>query len=245
MTTLCVVSDELPQLPPPTVAPPPLPPPPPPPTPPPPPPIVRQRAEPLAARATAATIGIAVSITASVISIGAALARRRELVRVRDGELVSDHRLEQADDWVHGAAVIALLGLVAGAACFIPWFHRAYKNLTTWHATRFKSGWAIGGWFVPFLNLVRPYQIAKELATLSGPKPTKATNALPLWWGMVIVSAVGNRFIFSYDPETVDEFITFDTVSPIVDAIWIVAGICLIVVVRKVTKAQHELLQGV
>jgi Domain of unknown function (DUF4328) len=187
-----------------------------------------------------ATIGIALAIAASVVSIAAALARRRELVRVRNGQFVSDHRLEQVDDWVRAAAVIVLLGLIAGAACFIPWFHRAYKNLSTWHATRFRSGWAIGGWFVPFLNLVRPYQIAKELASYSGPTETQPTNALPLWWASVIIGAVGNRFIFSYNPKTVDQFVTFDTVSPIVDAIWIVAGICLIVVVRKVTKAQQN-----
>ena len=159
---------------------------------------------------------------------------------MHNGEFVSDARLNQVDDWVHAAATIVLIGLVAGAACFIPWFHRAYKNLSTWHATRFRSGWAIGAWFVPFLNLVRPYQIAKELATLSGPKPTTATNALPLWWALVIIGAVGNRFIFSYKPDTVDKFITFDTISPIVDAIWIAAGACLIVVIRKVTKAQQE-----
>ena len=56
----------------------------------------------------------------------------------------------------------------------------------------------------------------------------------------MIIGAVGNRFIFSYNPNTVDKFITFDTISPIVDAIWITAGACLIVVVRKVTKAQHD-----
>jgi len=191
-------------------------------------------------RGKAAIIGISVSIAASVISIGAALARRRELVRVRDGEFVSDARLEQVDDWVNAAAVIALLGLVAGAACFLPWFHRAYKNLAAMHGTRHKPGWAIGGWFVPFLNLVRPYQIAKELASLSGSKPTTPTNALPVWWAMVILATVVNRYMFTYNPETIDEFIRFDTVSPIADALWIVAGIFLLVVVRKVTKAQEE-----
>jgi Domain of unknown function (DUF4328) len=243
MTTLRLVSDDLPQLPPPTVAPPP-----PPPLPPPPPPMapVARRAEPLAGRATAATIGIAVSIAASLISIGAALARRRELVRVRNGEFVSDQRLEQVDDWVHGAAVIALLGLVAGAACFIPWFHRAYKNLHARHSTRFGTGWAIGAWFVPFLNLVRPYQIAKELVSLSGRAPTTSTNTVTVWWALLIASGIGNRVVFTFNPETIDEFIRFDTVSPIVDAIWIAAGIFLIVVVRKVTKAQQETsLQGV
>jgi len=232
------VSEELPPPPPPAASPPP--PPPPPPPLPRPPLAPRLRPEPLAGRATAATIGIGVAIAASALRIVGALARRLELVRVRDGEFVSDARMNQLDDWVHATAVITLLGLVAGAACFIPWFHRAYKNLMTWHTTRFSSGWAIGAWFVPFLNLVRPYQIAKELASNSGPNPTSPTNALPLWWGLVIVGVVGNRVIASYNPDTVDKFITFDTIIPIVDAIWIAAGACLIVVIRKVTKAQQE-----
>jgi Domain of unknown function (DUF4328) len=202
--------------------------------------VAGPRVESLAGRGRAATIGIAVSMVASLISIGVALVRRRELVRVRNGEFVSGDRLWQLDHWVHIAAVIALVGLVAGAACFIPWFHRAYKNLRTWHVTRFNSGWAIGGWFVPIANLVLPYLIAKELASLSGPKQATPSKALPLWWAMVIISVIGNRYMVTYDPKTVDEFITFDTISPIVDSIWIMSGICLIVVVRKVTKAQQE-----
>ena len=202
--------------------------------------VIGPRLGPLAGKARTATIGIAVSMVASLFSIGVALVRRRELVRVSNGEFVSGDRLWQLDHWVHIAAVIALLGLVAGAACFIPWFHRAYKNLMTWHVTRFSSGWAIGGWFVPFANLVLPYLIAKELASLSGPKQATPTKALHLWWAMVIIAAIGNRYMVSYDPKTVDEFITFDTISPIVDTTWILAGICLIVLVRKVTKAQQE-----
>ena len=149
--------------------------------------MIRRGVEPLAAHATIATIGIAVSMAASVISIGAALARRRELVRVRDGQFVSDHRLEQVDDWVRVAAVIVLLGSSPAPPVSSRGSIAAYKNLSTWHATRFRSGWAIGGWFVPFLNLVRPYQIAKELASYSGPNETAPTNALPLWWALVII----------------------------------------------------------
>jgi hypothetical protein len=180
-----------------------------------------------------------------VISIGAALARRRELTHVRDGGFVSDDRLQQVDDWVRGAAVIVLLGLVAGAVCFLPWFHRAYKNLKSWHGTRFGTGWAIGGWFVPFLNFVRPYQIAKELASHDGTNPTAPTMALPFWWAMVILGGLANRYMFTYDPDTVDEFITFDTISPIADAIWVLAGVCLLVLVRRITKAQQQTLQAV
>jgi len=213
--------------------------------PPPPPPlaVTRARAEPIAGRAKVAMIGIGVSMAASALSVAAALTRRRDLGRVKDGQFVSDARLQQLDDRVHAAAVIVLLGIVVGAACFLPWFHRAYKNLKTWHPTRFGTGWAIGGWFVPFLNLVRPYQIAKELASDSGPRPTNPTNALPTWWGLLIVGIVVNRVMFNQNPHTVDDFIKFDLISAISDAIWIAAGAALLVVIRSVTKAQQQTMQ--
>jgi hypothetical protein len=81
-----------------------------------------------------------------VLGIAASLLRRSELVRVRDGELVSDSRLEQVDDWVQVAGVLRIVGVIVGAACFLRWFHRAYKNLAAMHKTKHRPGWAIGAW---------------------------------------------------------------------------------------------------
>lgn len=189
--------------------------------------------------AKVAIVGIAVSMVSSVATIVAALIRRGELVRLRDGEFVSDARLQEVDDIVAAAAGFNLLGYVVGAACFIPWFHRAYKNLAALGRNRHKAGWAIGGWFVPFLNLVRPYQIAKELALGGDQTPKKnPTNLLPTWWALVIVSGLVGRFLFRAETETVEDFIRFDTVSAISDVVWIVAGICLIVLIRRIVASQ-------
>lgn len=64
-------------------------------------------------------------------------------------------------------SVVALLWLTTyliSSITFIMWFRRAYYNL---HQLvpylRFSEGWAAGSWFVPFLNLVRPFQILREL----------------------------------------------------------------------------------
>src|SRR5262245_12865276 len=174
MTTLLVVSDESSQLPPPNVGPPPPPPPPPlervPMMPPVVLPSVGPRVGALAGKARVALIGISVAMATSAGLIVAQLIRRREVVRLRDGDFVSSDRIEQVDHWVHVAAVLSLVGVAVGAACFIPWFHRAHKNVTSWHKTRWSSGWAIGGWFVPFANLVVPYMVAKEITSYSGPE---------------------------------------------------------------------------
>ncbi|MFD5148807.1 DUF4328 domain-containing protein [Streptomyces sp. NPDC058401] len=63
------------------------------------------------------------------------------------------------------AAALQMPVLVATAVVFIIWFHRAHTNAKAFRpdvATR-SSGWAIGGWFIPFGNLVIPCRMAREI----------------------------------------------------------------------------------
>jgi len=47
---------------------------------------------------------------------------------------------------------------------FIMWFRRAYFNLhQKVNHLSYSEGWAAGSWFVPIINLYRPYQIMKEI----------------------------------------------------------------------------------
>ncbi len=54
---------------------------------------------------------------------------------------------------------------------FLVWFYTVHKNLSSLHYVnqKYKSGWAIGGFFVPFLNLVRPIQVMREVWYGSNP----------------------------------------------------------------------------
>ncbi len=60
---------------------------------------------------------------------------------------------------------ISLLIGVVSAGVFIAWFFRAYKNLRRLGVQnlRYGDGWAIGAWFIPFFNWVRPKQIANDI----------------------------------------------------------------------------------
>jgi hypothetical protein len=50
---------------------------------------------------------------------------------------------------------------LATAVGFLVWFHRAYTNLPALgiEPLPYATGWTIGAWLVPLLNLVRPKQI--------------------------------------------------------------------------------------
>jgi hypothetical protein len=83
------------------------------------------------------------------------------------------------------------------ATVFIIWFHRAYRNLGSLGVAqlRWGTGWAVGGWFVPLLNFVRPKSIANDIWRGSDPAAsTEVADFEPqgpvpwfhnLWWIVV------------------------------------------------------------
>jgi hypothetical protein len=70
------------------------------------------------------------------------------------------------------------------------------------------------------------------------------TNSLPLWWGLLLVSGIGNRFLITMDTNTIDDYIRFDTIGAILEVVWIASGVCLIVFIRRVVRAQETWLAG-
>lgn len=75
-------------------------------------------------------------------------------------------------------ALIGLIGLaqiatyIATVVVFLMWLHRTTKNLPALGAGELEisPGWAVGSWFVPFLNLVRPYQAVRDAWKASSPQ---------------------------------------------------------------------------
>jgi Domain of unknown function (DUF4328) len=66
--------------------------------------------------------------------------------------------------------IVFLVGFVGSAVAVPMWMHRAYRNLPALRAQalRWSPGWAAGGWFIPFANLVIPFQVMRELWHHSG-----------------------------------------------------------------------------
>jgi len=89
------------------------------------------------------------------------------------------------------------------------WMYRAHANLTALGRTNldYTSGWAAGAWFVPFLNLVRPFRIMKEIWKGSDPSPPAqagdvAWKFAPVpamfgwWWATWLISNFASNVSF-------------------------------------------------
>jgi hypothetical protein len=102
------------------------------------------------------------------------------------------------------ASGLAGLGTVLVLLCtviaFCVWIHRTNFALQRIRGLTFTPGWAVGWWFVPFANLVKPYQVMVELWRASDPDGTGAdwwlrprSGVLPVWWGIWIFNGfLGN-----------------------------------------------------
>lgn len=71
-----------------------------------------------------------------------------------------------------GLIAIPEIGLrVICALSFFIWLNRAYNNLPVIGARNLQHspGWAVGWWFIPFANFVKPFQVVREIYAESAP----------------------------------------------------------------------------
>lgn len=98
---------------------------------------------------------------------------------VADPASVSSVEADASDRRQALIGMLQLLLYLGTVLAFLVWFRRAYRNLPILGAEslRFSNGWAVGAWFVPFLNLVRPKQLADDIWRASDPALPAPSNA--------------------------------------------------------------------
>lgn len=143
-----------------------------------------------------------------------------------------------------------MIAYLISAVTFIQWFRRAYFNLhlKVNHLSQ-TEGWAAGSWFVPIVNLYRPYQIMKELYKETKEFLTEKelnisksfnTNYLGIWWALWIISSVVGQFVFRYSmrTETLEEISRMTVVSMALNIIGIPLALVTIKVIREYSKVE-------
>lgn len=178
------------------------------------------------------------------------------LGRIADGERPSDAEIT-FNDTRQAVIGLAQTGLqIALYVAFIMWFYRAYSNLPRLGVTgglRFGPGWAIGAWFVPFLNLVRPKAIANDIWKGSDPDlPPQAGRAwqdgaipgalLGWWWFVWLITSLANNIALRtrLSAETAVELQANAATYIVADALGVPAALLAAQVVKKLNDRQEE-----
>lgn len=91
-------------------------------------------------------------------------------------------------------AVALLVGFFGAAVAFLMWLHRVVRQLNA-HGIDIgmSPGWAVGWWFVPFANLVRPYHCVRQIITALGGERVVQGTIVSTWWGLWIAGNILDR----------------------------------------------------
>jgi hypothetical protein len=128
---------------------------------------------------------------------------------------------------------------------FMLWLFRARASVEAWgiQGLGWGSGWAIGGWFIPFANLIIPRLVVDATWTGSGaPLGTttmarRSSTLIAGWWwtfiGANVLGLFGSAVITPVDG--MDVFAGFTAILAVLD---IVAAALAIVLVRRITRQQ-------
>lgn len=139
-----------------------------------------------------------------------------------------------------GSLLLAFAFLVASGVVFLCWKYRAAHNAKALDPLLAVSpAMAVGGYFIPFANLVIPYRAMASI--------TRATRAgegmVGLWWALHLITSFLSIAVVNTASE--DELIRppedIEHLSVGLDLINAVVGILLVV---KVTRAQAALFRG-
>jgi Domain of unknown function (DUF4328) len=148
-------------------------------------------------------------------------------------ELLADqHRA----DAING---LFLAAQVTTGVAFLVWFWRAYRNLDALDLPRrYGTGWAVGGWFVPFLNFVRPKQVADDIWASVNDAHPGGSALLGFWWAAWIASGAASFLARQGDNHTVNQALTTNALFLARDALFAIAAVLAFFVVRRLTRAQ-------
>jgi hypothetical protein len=144
------------------------------------------------------------------------------------------------------------LALLGTAILFLFWFHRVYSNVAaiTGQTTRHAPKWTIWGFFVPFLNVIRPQQIMRESwdAMLQHwlRNTTESVARIPrdlvnVWWGLFILTRLAEYFAarIEWRAEVASDMLVAVRAAQVANAIDALAAVVAILLVRNVTSLQR------
>lgn len=214
----------------------------------------REGYRPLRIRAIVVRWLLLAAVVLQLVAVGSTWAELRLVERMEVGDLVTQAELDDSDRRQSAVAYAQLAVVAVTGGFFIAWLYRAYTNLPWLGAEglRFHRGWAIGAWFVPILNLVRPKQIVNDVWRASDPELPPRTglgwigSRVPaiyaMWWGLFLaswgLSYAANTGAFGWG-ETLDEVKTIDRVWIIADLGGMLAALVAVRVVRLTTQRQE------
>lgn len=165
------------------------------------------------------------------------------------------------DDLYMSADALGLLLMAAGIPYFIVyvvgaflvlrWYLRSLRNAGRLHAGFPTSpGWAVWGFIIPIVSLVKPYGMTSELwRSSSNPdkwRGLKDPVLLRWWWGLVLVGGFGASIgdLYIRYAQTVSQIQIGSSLSSVMFLVQIAAGVLFLGVTGPISRRQTALIEA-
>jgi Domain of unknown function (DUF4328) len=176
-----------------------------------------------------------------------------QVVTFRDAATLENPETPLQIAVLFGIGCEALVYLFVYLATAVVWAMFAYRSCANAHALGAQGmectpGWAAGWYFVPFANLIKPFQATKEMYQATDPtadpnnwrwRPVPAFFGW--WWGAWIVSNILGGIIGRLSLSAHPSMLAFSSALEVIDGLLDVALCVLAVrVVRALAERQEQ-----
>jgi hypothetical protein len=188
-----------------------------------------------------------------IIAVFSDLAQAELINRVIRGEDVTESELIANDNRQAAISFPLTVLYIVYLVVFFMWIYRANKNLRSLRAAglRFTPGWSVGWFFVPFMNLFRPYQVVSEIWKASTPKVNIADDTswksvvtppiVGCWWALFLISAFIARIAIQsiFSGIELSDLLDSTYAYMVSEAIDVVYALTTIFMVRRISQFQE------
>ena len=149
---------------------------------------------------------------------------------------------------VGGTGLLSLVAFWVSGILVLRWIHRVNANAHGFaDGMTVSPGWNVGWFFIPFANLIKPFQGVRETWQVSQGAPNWQDSPVPAllrwWWALwLIMNFIDNAsFRLSLRSETVGDSVVIAFLNIVSAAVGVPLGLLLIRVIRDLTEAQTSL----
>lgn len=151
------------------------------------------------------------------------------------------------------AAIIQILFYLITIIFFAVWINRSCKNAWLFQSAdrqgmpslralgsnsmTITPGWAVGYYFIPIVNLWRPYTAMREIRDASG--PGKLTAVLPFWWTLWIAANLIGNISMRMPTETIPQYITSSIFDLVTAPVSLGSNVLAVLLVAGITRLQN------
>ena len=147
-----------------------------------------------------------------------------------------------------GTGVLTLISFWVSGIFVLRWIYRVNANAHGFaEGMSVGPGWNVGWFFIPFANLIKPFQGVRETWQVSQGAPNWRDEPVPAllrwWWACwLIANFIDNMsFRLSLRSETVADSVVIAVLNIASALVSVPLGLLLIRVIRGLTRAQADL----